>query len=239
MAKVNLKNISIKNLLSLSDDEILNLANQGIERKNLTKEEFAKEHRNNLANITSRLVSAANKRIVRLGKSKIGQSSPSYQQAKKSLPDLRFSVRGKNWNQVRNTLKEVKEWLNYKTSTIKGWKEVRANIRENVGMDFDSEYKSKKFWEVYRRLYESNSGLITRKGSSSRLSSDRIQKMLAQTITQKSSIDGKRIDWRSSINRILENAQANFDNEYRIAKLSDNDDIGSSRYFFGIDDEEE
>lgn len=240
MAKLNLKNVTIETLLNMSDDELLNLAKRGLDRKSLGEEKYVKMHRSQFAQITSRLVSVANKRIRQLGKSEIGRSSPAYAYVEKMSPDMKFSVRGKEWNQLRNTMKEVKEWLNYKTSTTKGWKSVRANIRENTGMNFDSEYKSKKYWEVYRRLYELNSGLIPKKGSNSRLSSDRIQKILTATITQQRDTNGKRaFDWRSSVDRILERAQENIDNIYKFEQLNspNNTDVGASRILDDMDEE--
>ena len=240
MARLNLKNVSIETLLNMSDDELLNLAKRGLDRKSLGEEKYVKMHRSQFAQITSRLVSVANKRIRQLGKSELGRSSPAYAYIEKMSPDMKFSVKSKEWNQLRNTMKEVKEWLNYKTSTIKGWKSVRANIRENTGMNFDSEYKSKKYWEVYRRLYELNSGLIPKKGSNSRLSSDRIQKILTATITQQRDTNGKRaFDWRSSVDRILERAQENIDNIYKFEQLNspNNTDVGASRILDDMDEE--
>ena len=240
MARFNLKNVTIETLLNMSDDELLNLAKRGLDRKSLGEEKYVKLHRSQFAQITSRLVSVANKRIRQLGKSEIGRSSPAYAYIEKMSPDMKFSVKSKEWNQLRNTMKEVKEWLNYKTSTIKGWKSVRANIRENTGMNFDSEYKSKKYWEVYRRLYELNSGLIPKKGSNSRLSSDRIQKILTATITQQRDTNGKRaFDWRSSVDRILERAQENIDNIYKFEQLNspNNTDVGASRILDDMDEE--
>lgn len=224
----------------MSDDELLNLAKRGLDRKSLGEEKYVKMHRSQFAQITSRLVSVANKRIRQLGKSELGRSSPAYAYIEKMSPDMKFSVKSKEWNQLRNTMKEVKEWLNYKTSTIKGWKSVRANIRENTGMNFDSEYKSKKYWEVYRRLYELNSGLIPKKGSNSRLSSDRIQKILTATITQQRDTNGRRaFDWRSSVDRILERAQENIDNIYKFEQLNspNNTDVGASRILDDMDEE--
>ena len=241
MAKLNLKGLTIDRLLNMADDELLALAKQGLNRSTMSEKEFKKARRDQLAQIVSRVVSTANKRINQLSKTKLGQSSPAYQQAKKMSPSGKFTVRGQNFNQLRNTMKEAKEWLNYKTSTAKGWKEVRARIRQDTGMNFDTEYKSKKFWKVYRMLYEANAGSIRRKGSISRLSSDRIQKALTATITQQKDASGRRaFDWRSSVDKILQQAQTNLDNIYKFEKLNTTNttDVGASRLVDDIDDEE-
>lgn len=241
MAKLNLKGLTIDKLLNMADDELLALARQGLNRSTMTEKEFVKARRDQFAQIVSRVVSTANKRINQLSKSKLGQTSPAYQQVKKMSPSGKFSVRGQNFNQLRNTMKEAKEWLNYKTSTTKGWTQVRARIKEDTGMNFNTEYKSRKFWKVYRMLYEANAGQIAQKGSASRMSSDRIQKVLTATITQQRDASGKRaFDWRSSVDRILEQAQKNLDNIYKFEKItsSDTTDVGASRIVEDIDDEE-
>ena len=242
MARLNLKNVSIETLLNMSDDELLNLAKRGLDKENLIKTEYSKAHRRNLAEITSRVVSVANKRIRQLGKSEIGRSSPAYQYAKNMSPSGKFSIKGQNWNQLRNTLKETKQWLNYKTSTTKGWKEVRARIREDVGGEIDTAYKSKKFWKAYRMLSETRGGIMGRKGGTGRLTSDRIQKLLMNTITNTRDENGKRsINWRSSVDKIVAQADVDFENEYKIAQLEESDDVGSSRvidsYFDDMDEE--
>ena len=241
MAKLNLKGLTIDKLLNMADDELLALARQGLNRSTMSEKEFVKARRDNLAQIVSRVVSTANKRINQLGKSELGRNSPAYQQAQKMSPSGKFSVRGQNFNQLRNTMKEAREWLKYKTSTTKGWEKVRARIRQDTGMDFNTEYKSKKFWKAYRMLLEANGGLIPKKGSSSRMSSDRIQRILTATITQQKDTSGRRVlDWRASVDRIIEQTQNNIDNVYKYEKKhpSEITDVGASRNIEDIDDEE-
>ena len=230
MAKMNLSNLTVKTLLDMTQDELLNLAKRGLNRDTMSEEEYSKAHRDNLAQITSRVVSVANKRIKQLGKSEIGKSSPAYQQAKRMSSSGLFSVRGQDWNQLQHTLKEAKQWLSYKTSTTKGWKEVRARIQEDTGAELNTTYKAKKFWESYRRLSETRGGVIGRKGGKGRLTSDRIQKMLMNTITNTRDENGRRtIDWRSSVDKIIAQADSDLENEYKIEQMEDSQDVGSSR----------
>ena len=239
MARINLKNLSIDTLLNMSDDEILALAKKGLNRDELTKEEYSKQHRSQLAQITSRVVSVANKRIRQLGKSEIGRSSPAYQQAKRMSKAGFFTVKGKGWNGLRNTLKEAKEWLNYKTSTTKGWKEVRGRIQGDIGGELNTAYKSKKFWKAYRMLSETRGGIMGRKGGTGRLTSDRIQKMLYNTITNKTDKSGKRVlNWRSSVDKIVAEADKELENQYKIEQAQDTTDVGASRFILDDFDEE-
>lgn len=236
MAKLNLEKISINTLLEMSQDELLALAKRGLDKSSLSREEYATQHRNQLAQITSRVVSVANKRIKSLSQSKIGRTSPAYVRAKEMSPSGKFSVRGKDWNQILNTLKEAKQWLSYKTSTAKGWEEVRKNIESDIGGGLDTTYKSRKFWEAYRRISEVNGGIMGRKGSKSRLSSDRIQKLLYQTITGK---DGKvKIDWRTKVDTIVSEANKLVDREYKIEQRKSSD-MGASNYVLDEFDEDD
>lgn len=238
MARMNLKNLSIDTLLNMSEDDLLRLANKGLNKESLSKAEYSKAHRQQLADITSRVVSVANKRIRQLGRSEIGKSSPAYQYAKRMSPSGLFSVRGKDWNGLRNTLKEAKQWLNYKTSTTKGWKEVRARIQEDIGGELDTTYKSKKFWKAYRMLSETRGGIMGRKGGSGRLTSDRIQKLLMNTITNTRDSSGKRtINWRSSVDSIIAQADRDLEDEYKLEQADDIEDIGSSRVVDDLSDD--
>ena len=232
MARINLRNISIDTLMNMSDDELLALAKRGLDKDNMTPNQYRRAHRSNLAEITSRFVSTANRRIKKLGASKIGQTSPAYQRAKAMSKSGLFSVKGKNWNDLRNTIKETKQFLESKTSTIKGWREIRTNIEADIGGELNTAFKSRKFWEAYRRLSESRGGLMARKGSKSRLSSERVQQLLYNTITSKK----KGIDWRSRVDRIVDEADELLDSEYRLEQRSR---FGASNFVTDDYDEED
>ena len=126
--------------------------------------------------VTSRLVSAANKRIRRLEKAPRGTSSFAYQKVEEQ--GRKFSVRGKNNNQVKNEFKNVRAFLNYKTSTVKGWKEYREDMEQRVSGETGGESQEwsertwEKYWKVYHRMDESHGGRF-KKGDS-----DRIQQMI-------------------------------------------------------------
>ena len=108
--------------------------------------------------VTSRLVSAANKRIRRLEKAPRGTESFAYQVVEER--GRKFSVKGKNTNQLRNEFKNVRAFLKYKTSTTKGWKQYREKMEQRVSGATDGESQQwsertwSKFWKVYRRIEE-------------------------------------------------------------------------------------
>ena len=230
MARINLKDISINTLLQMSQDELFSLAKRGLNKDAMSQSEYAKAHRGNLAEITSRLTSVANRRIKALASTKIGRTSPAYQRALQMSKSGLFSVKGKDWNQLMNTLTEAKQFLSYKTSTQKGWAEVREQIEQDIGGALNTTYKSTKFWEAYRRLSELHGGTMGRKGSPSRLSSERVQNMLYQTITNSRDETGnKLIDWRSKVDKIIELADEEYKEIYKEEK-SKRKDVGASRF---------
>ena len=78
-----------------------------------------------------------------------------------------------------------------------------------------------------------------RKGGTGRLTSDRIQKLLMNTITNTRDDNGKRtINWRSSVDKIIAQADRDLENEYKLEQAEDQTDIGSSRYFDDVMDED-
>lgn len=159
----------------------MNLKGLTIEQiKQLTWEELNSLSRKELAQVTSRLVSASNKRIKRLEKTKRGTSSFAYQTVEQR--GRKFSVRGKNVNQLKSEFKNARNFLNMKTSTVKGWNKYRKEMETRTGQITSGESYEwsdrtwKKYWKVYRRFEESHGGTF-KKGDS-----DRIQQMLTEVM---------------------------------------------------------
>ena len=85
----------------------------------------------------SRLNSMANKRIKRLSESEFN-SSPAYQKWLKDGGEY-FSIRGKTQSEVWKEYYRVKSFLDSKTSSITGTKEVLKNINKYTGMNLPIE----------------------------------------------------------------------------------------------------
>lgn len=145
---------------------------------NLSWERLNKLSEKELKQVTSRLVSASNKRLRRLENTTRGKSSFAYQTVENR--GRKFSVRGKDVNQTKQEFKLAKQFLGYKTSTVKGWKEYRERVEERTGYATEGESLNwsnrtwSKYWKVYRRFEETHGGTY-KKGDS-----DRIQKMLTE-----------------------------------------------------------
>ena len=88
----------------------------------------------------SRLASMANKRLVRLENHGF-EDSPAYQQFVASGGE-KFSVRGKDYNEMQKELARVRQFVNAKTSTIRGAQSVLKAIASNTGMDL----KGRELW---------------------------------------------------------------------------------------------
>lgn len=133
-----------------------------------------------LKQLTSRLVSAANKRVRKLEKTELGTSSPAYHTVAKR--GRLFSVKGKNVNQVRNEFKLTSNFLKMKTSTVSGWKSYQKDVADKMkrasGIDINkwSNVNKSKMWAVYRKFEELHGGEF-KKGDS-----DRIIQFLMETL---------------------------------------------------------
>lgn len=88
----------------------------------------------------SRLASMANKRLVRLENNGF-EDSPAYKQWIES-GGKKFSVRGKDYNALQKELARVRQFVNAKTSTIRGAQSVLKAIAANTGANF----KGKELW---------------------------------------------------------------------------------------------
>lgn len=181
---------------------------------NMDWEDLNKLNRKDVAQITSRLVSTANKRIKRLAKAEYGKSSPAYISYEKR--GRLFSVRGKDANQVRNELKNVSEFLKFKTSTIKGWKDTRTDVEKRIGKM--TKKQAKKFWNTYRKLQEvsaSKGGILSKEFSKrSARSSDRVQKMLYNTMKGKKG-ERWKVSQKDAIDTMLNKIEDAYQQEQR------------------------
>lgn len=119
----------------------------------------------NLKQVTSRLVSAMNKRIKRLGKSEIGRLSPTYKAFEKHG---KYSVKGLSRKSTIQEFKNLQESLKKKTS-LSEFKKYRKELYKKLGVDFGNNIKlERKFWKVYHKFEESNKAFMNvKKGVSS------------------------------------------------------------------------
>ena len=198
---MNVKGLTIQDIMNMDWEQLNRLS---------TKE---------MKQVTSRLVSASNKRIRRLEKTERGTSSFAYQSVESR--GRKFSVRGKNVGQVKQEFARAKQFLGYKTSTVKGWKEYRKKVEERTGYATEGEsinWSEKtwgKYWKVYRRFEETHGGTF-KKGDS-----DRIQQMLTEIMNSN--------DKRKSADSFQRMIEDEYEDLYESEEFDDIDD------YFDID----
>lgn len=105
----------------------------------------------------SRKASMANKRLVRLENNNL-TSSPAYQKWVDYQGGVKFSVKGKDYNQLQQELARVNQFIEAKTSTVRGLNKVLKEMAENTGIKYGSvkelQSKSKNFFALTDKIKE-------------------------------------------------------------------------------------
>ncbi len=110
---MDIKGLSIKNIIEMDYSDI----------RSLTRQE--------LAEVTSRLVSVTNKRLRIIEKSTLGES-PAYKNFISRTGDTRLSVKGKSQGQLQHVFTEAKHFLTLKTSTVRGYRRIIKNAQKTI-----------------------------------------------------------------------------------------------------------
>lgn len=101
----------------------------------------------------NRLASMANKRVRRLEKNNL-TDAPAYQQYISS--GGKFSVRGKDYNQLQREISRLQSFLESGTSTVRGYNNVLKEMANNTGIKYknlnDLKEKSKTFFELHSKV---------------------------------------------------------------------------------------
>lgn len=104
----------------------------------------------------SRKASLANKRIARLEKNGL-TDSPAYQKFMES-GGQRFSIRGKTGSELTKELIKINNFIEMKTSTVKGLNQVLKDTASRVGVTYkdmaDLRQQSSKFFELYNKAMQ-------------------------------------------------------------------------------------
>ena len=104
----------------------------------------------------SRKASLANKRIARLEKNGL-TDSPAYQKFMES-GGQRFSIRGKTGSELTKELIKINNFIEMKTSTVRGLNQVLKDTAARVGVTYkdmaDLHKQSSKFFELYNKAMQ-------------------------------------------------------------------------------------
>lgn len=113
---------------------------------------FNKLNTSDLRKVVGRLVSAGNKRLRSF--ERVGESSPATRHVAKS--GGAFSTKGKDLNALRAEYTRAKNFMQAKTGTRKGWKQVKnetiSSLRKH-GVDI-TEQQFSDLWKSYEDLKE-------------------------------------------------------------------------------------
>lgn len=122
---------------------------------NYTKQEITADRLKELKAEVSKKASMANKRIKRL-ENKGMTNNPAYRNWEQYNNGQKFSVKGKNYNQLQQELSRVNSFIGAKTSTIRGTNKVLKEIASNTGIKYkkvgELYEKSAKFFELASKV---------------------------------------------------------------------------------------
>ena len=129
------------------------------DKKNIVTEPYKKEKEKRIKEFrreASRLVSMANKRLIRLESNKL-TDAPAYKNlVGKDGKKPRFGVRGKSYNEVQKEVARIRQFLNAETSTVRGANKVLKEMAKNTGIKYKTmkelREKSKLFFELASKV---------------------------------------------------------------------------------------
>ena len=103
----------------------------------------------------SKKASMANKRLVRLENNGL-QELPAYQRWVDYKGGVKFSVKGKDYNQLQQELARLNQFIDSKTSTVRGANKILKEIAENTGVKYKSvkelQAKTKEFFTIANKV---------------------------------------------------------------------------------------
>ena len=174
---------------------------------NISVEELNSMSKRDLSRVVSRLSSTANKRLQRFDDK--GNITPATISAEKS--GGRFKAKGKTINQLRSEFIRVRNFLNLKTSTVRGYKKFKEDFFDRVEAKSGirlrmTDDKLSRFWRIYDKTANLSPFF---KGS------DQRQKMVFDMFVEMENKDDEEIlaDIQNRFNNWYEEQQA-IENEY-------------------------
>ena len=129
---------------------VIEASTTGLGRNLLAKEERIKKFRAE----ASKMASVANKRIQRLEKNGL-ENSPAYQGYLASGGG-KFSIAGKNYQEVQAEMGRMKRLIDANTSTVRGYNKYMKEIAEATGIKYKNltelRAKTEKFFELSNKV---------------------------------------------------------------------------------------
>lgn len=126
-------------------NDILSMSNKMFDK--LTEPELRK--------VTTKLVSAANKRLKRMEQK--GVKSPAYEEVMTS--GGKFSIKGKTEQQVRNEFIRIKKFMQSETGTIKGATKYEKEIIKRLEKGGVTGVNSSNVWDIIKTIHDAKQDL--------------------------------------------------------------------------------
>ena len=105
----------------------------------------------------SKKASMANKRLVRLENNGLTET-PAYKTWINYNGGVKFSVKGKDYNQLQHELARLNQFIDSTTSTVRGANKVLKEMAANTGIKYGSikelQAKSKQFFDLADKIKE-------------------------------------------------------------------------------------
>lgn len=118
---------------------------------------LASEEYKRLKAEVSKKASMANKRLVRLENNNL-TDTPAYKTWVDYKGGVKFSVRGKTYNQLQQELARLNGFINSTTSTVRGANKVLKEMAANTGIKYGSikelQAKSKQFFDLASKIQQ-------------------------------------------------------------------------------------
>lgn len=143
MARINIEGMTVQDILNMDYKVFRDLDTASMKK------------------VLSRLNSAANKRIARLSKS--ATTSPALESVRAS--GGKFSVSGKNLNELRAEYARAKNFMQLKSSTVRGWKNIRKDtirVLQARGVDINA-WDFDETIKIYERLKDVDPSIANRR----------------------------------------------------------------------------
>ena len=182
---------------------------ESIEGKNVKgKVQYPDDALRKLKAEVSRKASMANKRLKRLEKNNLTHL-PAYQQWVDYKGGVKFSVRGKDYNQLQQELARVNQFLNSKTSLVRQANKYLKDIANITGIQYKSvkelPEKTKTFFNLASKVEQY---LRNVEGSASAIGYQKIWKVINEYVEDEQiQLDSAKMDMDKVLDEVIELAK--------------------------------
>ena len=156
----------------------------------------------------SRKASMANKRLKRLEKNNL-TNLPAYQRWVDYKGGVKFSVKGKDYNQLQQELARVNQFLNDKTSLVRQANKYLKDVANITGIQYKSvkelPEKTKTFFRLASKVEEY---LRNVEGSASAIGYQKIWKVINEYVKEEQlELDSTKMDMEEVLDNLIELAR--------------------------------